>query len=116
VIRTVTCLVVVCDGCGTDDDADDGRVPHFDTIEDARKYLDGWTFTDRHLCPRCAAKVLCEAAGHDWGEGWRPCSYVRVGQPLREHICVERRGCWRDHCDVYETRVQAVPSEHEAVA
>jgi hypothetical protein len=121
VIRTVTCLVVVCDGCGTTrydgNDEDDPGVLHFETVEAAREALDGWTFTDRHLCPRCVTRVLCEAAGHDWGEdGWRRCWYVRSGQPLREHVCMEQRTCWRDHCDVTETRVQAVPSEHEAVA
>lgn len=120
-IRTVTCLVIACDGCGTtrydgNDDNDPG-VPHFDAAEEAREYLDSWTFTDRDLCPRCVAKVLCEAAGHDWGEpAWRQCRHVRPGQPMREHLCMEQRSCWRDHCDAHEVRVQAVPSEHEAAA
>lgn len=115
-IRTVTCLVVECDDCGTVNYDDDGSgTPHYNTIEEARKYLDDWTFTDRQVCPGCATKVLCEATGHDWGE-WLACRWTNPQHPLREHVCEERRYCDRHHCGVVERRIQAVPSEHEVAA
>lgn len=107
-IRTHTCVIVECNGCGTDwwDDGEN-YVVHYDTearaLDDVVENLE-WRVTEdgQHWCPRCAARKDCERNGHlmsSWQTCW--CKYdATAGEPTCGHL-------WRrcEHCNgAYERR------------
>jgi len=71
--RRVTCVILVCPGCGTEAaDDDNGPVPHYPTREEARKDLSeryGWRLIAREgedlfVCAACGDKDDCARLGH----------------------------------------------------
>jgi hypothetical protein len=94
--RTVTCIVVSCDMCGTEEGAgdNDGGVPHFTDLAEAVEFWrrsDWIVVGERFVCSTCAAGEECARMGHTWG-GWIP--------TVRENYVGQFRYC--DTCNKYE--------------
>lgn len=103
--RTVTCLVVACDVCGTEDGDPNGDygggTPHFSSVEEAAEFWrhTGWIVVgDRFVCSQCAANEECARMGHT-GD-WR--------SVVREDYVGSLR--WCDTCNTTETDPPYVPA------
>ncbi len=73
-VRTISCVVVDCDGCGDGWESEDGRW-HYGTEEEARLALTGdleWevTATGAWLCRSCTVRRACKELGHEFGSWW----------------------------------------------
>ncbi len=71
-----TCVTIKCDGnCQHEGWSEDGPY-HFDSREDAERYLRErcrWLIVgDRALCENCAARAECEATSHQYDDDWSP--------------------------------------------
>jgi hypothetical protein len=103
-------LMVVCDACADRGDGRDGGIPLFDTIEQARAYLDGWQVSDdgQATCDQCLARQVCTQQGHDWDD-WQDCA---CGGLLTQHQaagCDQHRWCLR--CGQWQRRDPTTPTE-----
>ena len=88
-VTLLRCLLITCNTCGDPGEDGDAGVPHFETIEQARDYLDDWEISpDAGMvtCEGCVARRVCAEQGHDPGE-WVDC---RCGGRIAEH---RARGC-----------------------
>jgi hypothetical protein len=110
--------MVTCDTCrATFDEAGADYVVHFDTEDDAIRYITehGWQLTDTGdpICFRCAATALCARDGHQYSE-WTPCACHGAIPDHALFGCGLFRICWRDGCEHYETRTLAqLPTTQE---
>lgn len=78
-IRTVTCVTVICDRCkesaGAQDDEAIGEI-HFTSPAEAAEHLPGWRLDPvrgQAVCPGCLVDEECATRGHDLDE-WRDCA------------------------------------------
>jgi hypothetical protein len=100
-IRTHTCVIIACDGCGLDwwETTGEMFVVHYDTVAEALKDItdnSSWSVTDdHHWCPDCAAKQHCDRNGHLMGS-WYPC-WCQAGTDVDAPHCTHM---WRQctHC------------------
>jgi hypothetical protein len=109
-IRTETCLIVICDRChtpaGNQDEDFEGEV-HFRSFNEAAEQLPEWRLDlarGHAVCDTCVVDEECATCGHDFGE-WRNCrcrgaiaahmTEVTVGAILAHTCPVEIRWCQR---------------------
>ena len=95
-VTTSTCVVVLCADCRDTVWEDTDGLPHWPSLAEAVKVLDGWDWLDpaRPVCPRCRVRRACAAAGHLWGT-WRTCG---CGGRISDHEsgCRRFRVCERE--------------------
>lgn len=96
-------LMLVCDACDDRGDDGDGGIPLFDTIEQARGYLDGWRIDQdgQATCDQCLARQVCATRGHDWDD-WQVCSCGGLIDRHRQAGCDQHRWCQR--CGEWQRR------------
>lgn len=105
---THTCVSVKCGGCKQPYEDDDLGQIHFDSYDEAVKWVTqmGWKVDgDTARCKSCAASEECERKGHVWDEWWacRCGCHDRVQPTNKVHTQpMQCRCCAR--CDEMEER------------
>ncbi|MQA14934.1 MAG: hypothetical protein GEV09_12385 [Pseudonocardiaceae bacterium] len=98
-IQTHTCITIVCNGCDTGPECDEGE-PHYPSAAEAERYLVDddsdparWDVADgHHLCPDC----LCKRDGHMWEQPRQCRCNGRIQLPGHSADCqVTNRWCAR---------------------